>query len=202
MLKQITFLALAFGACVMFNGCGQYDYEIKGGKSDSPEAPAEDAHAHPSEGPRGGHLIELGDCTYHAELLHDEATHTVTVHLLDAAGKQDVAVEAPEVALQLFEGGEFTGYALKPAGDATPASEFSLVDEALCDQLLHAHDLKGRLTVTIDGEQLVGVIEHDDHAHEGHDHGDEGDEAAGHDDDHAGHDDDSADHDHADHDHE
>ena len=32
----------------------------------------EDAHAHPSEGPHGGELIELGNEEYHAELLHPE----------------------------------------------------------------------------------------------------------------------------------
>ena len=67
----------------------------------------QDAHDHSTEGPHGGHLVELGNEEYHAELLHDEAAHSVTVHLLDAAGKQPVAVPLPEVTLQLLRDGQF-----------------------------------------------------------------------------------------------
>jgi hypothetical protein len=58
---------------------------------------------HPTEGPHGGHLIELGNEEYHAELLHDEKTHTVTIHLFAGAAKEPAAVPLEEITLQLFQ---------------------------------------------------------------------------------------------------
>lgn len=127
----------------------------------------ESAQVHPTEGPHGGHLVELGNEEYHAELLHDEITHTVTVHLLDAAGTQPVALSQPEITLQLFQDGQFVKYALKaiPAPDATAgtASQFAIVDEALCDALVHGDETRGRLQVTINGKPYTGTIEHSSH---------------------------------------
>jgi len=62
-------------------------------------------HEHPTERPHGGHLIELGNGHYRAELLHDQNTHTVAIHLLDGTGKQAVAVPLAEITLQLFRDG-------------------------------------------------------------------------------------------------
>ncbi len=153
----------------------------------SRQGPAEEVHVHGeanahshAEGPHGGHLIVLGDEEYHAELLHDEGTHTVTVHLLDAAGKNPVSADAPEVTLQLFQDGQFVDYRLKASEPQAGASELSLADEALCDMLLHAEQLRGRLQVSIAGKQYTGIIEHQAHDHEG-----------------AAHDDDAEQHDHA-----
>jgi len=137
-------------------------------------------HEHPTEGPHGGHLVELGDEEYHAELLHDENTHTVAIHLLDGAGKQPVAIPQTEIALQLFEGGQFVKYALKavqgPGDAAGAASRFEIVDAALCDALCREDETRGRLQVTINGKPYTGTIEHSshgDHDHEGHDHADD-----------------------------
>ena len=134
-------------------------------------------HEHPTEGPHGGHLIELGDEEYHVELLHDENTHTVTVHLLDGPAKQTVAVPLAEITLQLFQEGQFVKYALKAVqgqGDAAgTASRFEIVDATLCDALGHGDETRGRLQVTINGTPYTGTIEHTshgDHDHEGHDH--------------------------------
>lgn len=129
-------------------------------------------HAHPTEGPHGGHLIELGNEEYHAELLHDEATHKVTIHLLDSSGKEPVRQPLPEITMQLFKDGQFVSYTLKavPKPD-TPngaASTFEVVDAGLCDTLCHAETVKGRLQVTIAGKPYTGTIEHDSHDHEGH----------------------------------
>ena len=38
-------------------------------------------HGHASEGPHHGHLIELGEEEYHAELTHDDATGKVRLFL-------------------------------------------------------------------------------------------------------------------------
>jgi len=140
----------------------------------------EAGHEHPTEGPHGGHLVELGDEEYHAELLHDENTHTVTIHLLDGPAKQTVAVPLAEITLQLFQGGQFVKYALKavqgPGDAAGAASRFEIVDAALCDALCHGDETRGRLQVTINGKPYTGTIEHTGHG----DHDHEGDDHAGH----------------------
>jgi hypothetical protein len=125
------------------------------------------AHAHPTEGPHGGHLIELGNEEYHAELLHDENTHTVTIHLLDGPATQAVSVPLPEITLQLFRNNEFENYILTAAanGEAVSGgvSQFEIIDEDLCSALCHDEELRGRINVTIDGTPYVGTIEHHSH---------------------------------------
>ncbi len=176
MFYRVTLVVFAMVVAVSLNGCGSDSSDTHSGQAPGGASPtAQDpGHVHPTEGPHGGHLIELGNEEYHAELLHDEQTHTVTVHLLDAAGKQPVSVPQPEITVQLFRGGQFVSYALKAVreqGDATgTASEFQIVDEALCDALSHEDEIQGRLQVTVDEKPYTGTIEHSSHDHEGHDH--------------------------------
>jgi hypothetical protein len=167
---------IGVAACAFLIGCNR-GTSGNGSPSDQDDekahAPAaEPGHEHPAEGPHGGHLIELGPQQYHAELLHDEAAHTVTIHLLDASGKEAVSADEPHITLQLFKNGQYVDYTLKAAEGA---SEFTLVDEGLCDTLLHDQQVRGRLHVTIGGTQHTGIIEHQAHEHEG-------DEQAEHDD--------------------
>ena len=138
---------------------------------------ADAAHQHPTEGPHGGHLIELGNEEYHAEMLHDEKTHTVTVYLLDGPAKETVSISLAEITLQLFQDGEFVKYGLKavPGQEdaAGSASRFEIVDASLCDALSHDGETRGRLQVTIDGKPFTGTIDHHGHedpGHEGHKH--------------------------------
>ena len=176
MSLRVAFVMLAMVVVFSFSGCGSESSETPPGQP--PETPSSAApgpgHVHPSEGPHGGNLIELGNEEYHAELLHDEQTHTVTVHLLDAAGKQPVSVSQPEIIMQLFQDGRFVSYTMKAVreqGDATgAASEFQIVDEALCDALAHGHEIQGRLQVTVNETQYTGTIELSGHEHEGHSH--------------------------------
>ncbi|OHB66294.1 MAG: hypothetical protein A2V70_12475 [Planctomycetes bacterium RBG_13_63_9] len=138
-------------------------------------------HVHSAEGSHGGHLIELGGGPYCAELLHDASTGTVTVYLLDEAGKEAVAASRPEVALQVFRDGQFVGYALKGVSDgpdgAASASRFTVVDAALCEALADDEQLRGRLQVTIDGKQHTGDLQHSRHDaldDSGHEHAADG----------------------------
>ena len=130
---------------------------------------SEDAAAHPTEGPHGGHLIELGDEEYHAELLHNDSTHTVTVHLLDGPAKQAVAIPEKEITLQLFQNGQFAKHVLTAvSATADPvgtSSCFQAVDAALCGELRDEEEVRGRLQVTIDGKPYTGSLEHMGHDH-------------------------------------
>ena len=60
---------------------------------------------HPEEGPHHGHLIELGKEEFHAELVHDDAAHKVTIYLLDGAAKKTVAVAEKELNINLVVNG-------------------------------------------------------------------------------------------------
>jgi len=167
MLKQWIAGLVCGCLCVFVVGCGPAEDKAK----EEQKEEAHGAHAHPTEGPRGGHLIELGEEEYHAELLHDEETHTVSVFLLDASGKKAVDSKEEEVTLVTTKDGTFADYTLT-AGDET--GEFTLVGEELCDFMCHSDVFKGRLRVTIDGTEYVGHIDYRVHGDCGHDHGDDG----------------------------
>lgn len=124
------------------------------------------AGEHSHIGPHKGHLIELGtNEEYHAELLHDEAAHRVTVYILDGEAKKNVAVTQPELVINVVSGGtpqQFKLAAVTQANEmAGMASCFQLEDHKLCDAL-DSPDSKGRLAIDINGKRFVGELEHHD----------------------------------------
>jgi hypothetical protein len=129
------------------------------------------AHAHPSEGPHHGHLMELGQEEYHAELTHDDATKTVTVYLLDKEAKAPVAIADAEIMLNLVVDGKPLQAILAAApqeGDpAGQASRFSIIDEKVLEAL-EAPKTTGRLNVTIVGKAYTGSVEHHEHGEHKH----------------------------------
>lgn len=165
--------------------------------------PSGHGHAHPTAGPHGGHLIELGSEEYHGELLHSEKTHAVTIYILDGSAKKEVPVAQDAVTLNVVVNSKPTQFVMK-AVDATDAMASQFVVEDV--DLVHAFEddkiTKGKLNVTIGDKPYVGAIEHhahgdgdddhDDHDHDDHDHKDDHDKEHEHDDDH----DHDEDHDH------
>jgi hypothetical protein len=128
-----------------------------------------DSHSHPSEGPHGGSLIELGNEEYHAELLHDDAESKVTVYLLDASAKEFVPTEAQEIKINLSHEGQVEQFVLTAAAQASDgpgkASCFVSTTPEVCEELCHEH-AEGQLVVVINGKQYRGDIHHDhDHEH-------------------------------------
>ena len=132
------------------------------GHAHEDEAKAGAEHAHPEEGPHHGHLIELGEEEYHAELAHDDKTKTVTIYLLDKEAKKTVAIPDMEIVLNLM----VDGTPLQAKLAASPqegdpegeSSRFTITDETV----LEAHDAPkttGRLRVTIAGKEYNGVVE-------------------------------------------
>lgn len=163
---QAAYLVLAFS--VSISGCSQ-------GTSDesSPQAAASgDSHEHPKEGPHHGALIELGEEEYHAELVHDEHAGTVTMYLLDAAGKVAVPTDAAELTINLSHDGQSEQFGLPASPDAGDppgqSSRFASGDPDLAEELDHEH-ADAQLVVTIGGKQFRGVVAHD-HDHDDHDH--------------------------------
>lgn len=167
--QSVTFclstLALTAGSS-MIAGCGKHATEKGEHHAGDGHKEGEAGHGHPSEGPHKGHLIELGKEEYHAELLHDDAAHRITVYLLDGAGKNAVSISEKELVVNAISGGkpvQFKLPATPHAGDpAGQASKFELVDHALCEALDDPKS-KGRLNVTIGGKQYSGEMSHEEH---------------------------------------
>lgn len=126
-------------------------------------------HDHPSQGPHHGELIELGKEEYHAELVHDDATHTITIYLLDSAAKSAVPIDAKGLVVNLIVAGKPQQFTLPAKPDALdPAGKcscFTLTNEPLCEAL-DDKATTGRINIDINGKSLVGKIE--PHEHEGH----------------------------------
>ncbi len=146
------------------------------------EAPAGDsaaaAHNHPSEGPHHGDLVELGDEEYHAEVVHDEAAGMLTVYILDGEAKQQVAIDATEVTINVSHNGAAEQFALAAAPEESDgegqSSRFASNSEELAAHL-DEHGAEPQLVVMIDGKSYRGTIHHGHDHDDGHD--DNGDDA-------------------------
>lgn len=151
-------------------GCSDVDGPAPPTVSTPPPATL-DPHDHPTEGPHGGGLIELGNEEYHAELVHDEATGRVTIYLLDSAAKSAAMTEAAELKVNLSHEGQaeqFVLFSNPQAGDALgTASRFDSTDPELAEELDH-EGVKAQLVVMVGGKQFRGEIHHEHDGHEGH----------------------------------
>lgn len=167
-MKKKWCLALVLGALPIFSGCGNQPAAPGGGAATPPAAA--DAHAHPSEGPHHGALIELGNDEYHAEVVH--SADTVTVYILDAAAAKPVAIDAKEVTINVMHDNKPEQFQLAASPEAFDgvgrSSRFALQDPELVEHLDSAAAAP-KLIVTIDGTPYRGEVHHD-HDHAGHDH--------------------------------
>lgn len=137
-----------------------------------PELPPGSGHAHPSEGPHHGSLIELGNEEYHAELVHDEEAGSVTIYILDGSAKKAVAIEAQEITINLKHDGKPAQFKLNASPDANDpdgkSSRFVSEDKQLAGAL-DAEGADARLVLKIEGKSYNGSLEHS-HDHAGHKH--------------------------------
>lgn len=137
-------------------------------------ASAEEGHDHPEKGPRGGALVELGEEEFHAEVVHDHDSHTVTIFLLDGTARRPVGIDSREVLINVRNGRQGKQYKVAAApqkGDKSGFStRFAVRSEELC-HLLDGHEVDARLQVRIAGRGYSGKIPHiHDHEHGEHDH--------------------------------
>jgi hypothetical protein len=123
--------------------------------------------AHPAQGPHRGSLIEFGDEEFHAELVHDDSTDTITIYVLDKKARRAVPVTARTVTLDIRAAGRSHRYTLVANVRGTEgfgaASVFTASDNLLC-QLLDVDGVSARLTIEIDGKSFVGQL--GKHAHQ------------------------------------
>lgn len=157
--------AVLLGAGALLAGCNSEKTASE--PTDGKAAAAGAAHVHADTGPHGGQLIELGsDGSYHAELVHDEDSHRVTIHILDGAAKAVVPIRQGELLVNLVTEGtprQFPLAALPQPGEAEGMASSFQSEDAELSAALDAPQAKGRLSVTIDGKQYVGEIA--GHAH-------------------------------------
>jgi hypothetical protein len=174
-MRQIlsTAACSALVACYVLGLAGCVKVESGAGESASADG---HEHAHDHEGPHGGHIVELGSETHHAELTHDDESHRIGVYLLDGDAKTAAPIAAESVTINVSEDGKPTAYTLpalaQPGDGSGMASYFELVSEPLCAIICGespAESTTARISITIDGKPFVGIIETDPHAHD-HDH--------------------------------
>lgn len=163
----VTIALLVVAAC----GCDASKSGSSPGGSvsmDAPPPPTVDTHAHPTEGPHHGTLVELGKEEYHAEVVHTK--DAVTVYILDNHAEKAVSIDATEVTINVVHEGkpeQFKLAASPDAGDeAGKASRFTIADAELA---AHIDDSAAapKLSLSIAGKPYRGEIKHD---HDGHDH--------------------------------
>jgi len=163
-MKKITIFAvlLLIAGGFIAGGCSS-----KSGEQTA--APGHEEHGHAETGPHGGELIEVGNEEYHAEILHE--TEAI-VYLLDGTAKSAVAIDAPEVMLNVTHDGASEQFRLAASRDASDpagkASRFVSNDAELVSDLKEGH-AEVELVFTVNGTQYRGALEHD-HEGEGHDH--------------------------------
>lgn len=146
-------------AVLMATGCGRTP-------APAPNTTANgdgEAHVHPTEGPHGGELIELGNEEYHAELLHDEQAGTVTIYILDSHAEKVVPIEATELMINMTRDGQAEQFPLAASAEQTDPEGMSSRFVSNDAQLGAGLDHEGagpQLVVTIAGKQFRGHIEH------------------------------------------
>lgn len=173
-------LAVAGLTILWFAGCSQTGPDPTSGTGASsgvtdasPGSGPHDEHAHPSEGPHHGDLVELGNEDFHAEVVHRD-DGGVSVYILDSAAKSSVPVDAAEVTINITHDGNAEQFKLPAARDAADpegkSSHFSLQDKELASDLDN-HDATAKLVVMINGKSYSGRITHRHGAEHTHDDG-------------------------------
>ena len=120
----------------------------------------------------GGHLIEIGrNHEYHAELVDDQKSQTVTIYMLDSH-MESLTLNEPSIDLVLTENDVTESFVLT-AIQTGGSSEFVSSDEAMLE-LFKDKTVKGKLRVNIEGKPFSGSFDHhphdDDESHAEHDH--------------------------------
>lgn len=126
---------------------------------------------HPTKGPRGGALVELGNEELHAELLHDDEAGTVTVFMLDNEARRYVQVTATELVIQIRHENQAEQFRLKAKpqkGDRAGLTSCFAIRNPRLVQFLDDHHTEARMGIKIGERSFVGRIAH---VHD-HEHGD------------------------------
>ncbi len=138
--------------------------------TDGPLPDSDAEHAHATEGPHHGALLELGNEEFHAEVVHGESGR-VSVYILDSAAQTTVPIEAAELTINITHDGNAQQFKLPAERDAADpegkSSRFSLMDEKLTKGL-DSHEVSARLVVMINRKSYSVKITHTHDANHKH----------------------------------
>lgn len=131
------------------------------------------AHEHGEYGPHGGHLVELGEEEYHAEVVLNPKTKDVTVYILGSDAQKPAPIDAKEVRLELTIDGETGPHVARPSPQKEDhpgeSSRFVLAnDPDIKAKIDDEHELVGHVNVTVKGKSYSGEIEHEHGGHDEH----------------------------------
>jgi hypothetical protein len=151
-------LGLMFGLAA---GCNQQTGDFKTAKQiNEGKKAAGQPHEHESEGPHGGAIVELGDEEYHAEVVIDPKTYTLSVYLLGKDAKTATPIAAEEVTVVTEDDSKLKLKAVPQDGESGgKASKFELAEEATVGPIAKAGFLHGALKLEIDGKPYGGDID-------------------------------------------
>jgi hypothetical protein len=171
-------LAVFTSVGLFLSGCSNGDDEYREFNTEDEHAAEEAEHAHhdhAEHGPHDGHLIELGEHEYHAELVFDAETRISTIYLLGHELSETNAVADAEVVFDLEEDGdeielEFTAVPQDDDPEGT-ASRFQLAADKLPEHIKDIEDFHGHVHITWGDKSYNADIKHDhDHDDHGHEH--------------------------------
>ena len=185
-MKKLSLLLALFAVSMFSIGCDNGASTSTDSTDKSGEVDPHAGHDHSSDGheghdhaahdhtpKHGGHLIEIGrNHEYHAELVDDHKTESITVYMMDSH-MEPLTVNQSSIMLVLTAGSKtetFELMATQPGGSAEFAS-----NDAKMMEMIEGEEVKGKLRITIDGKPFSGAFDHHGHGHE------EGDDS------HAGH---------------
>lgn len=134
------------------------------------------SHQHPTAGPHGGALLELGNEEFHAELLLDEEHNQVTICLLDSSAVKPVEIEVPFLRINVKASDKPRQYKLTPVyvEGREPAGAtdcYAIVSPQLMRDL-HTKGHVAKLSVMIGRKVYSAMIQHapHEHKHVAHEH--------------------------------
>ncbi len=129
-------------------------------------------HVHPTHGPHGGELLEIGKEEFHVEVMLDESKKQLVVYLLEKDAKSSIAIEATYLAVNLMLSGKPVQIKMKSMPQYIDPKGLSSCFGAVSPELIDAlHNPKSdpKLAVRIHNKAYVTKIVHK-HNHAGHDH--------------------------------
>lgn len=170
-MKNLLLLLATSAMMIFATGCTDSSTaSTKGTNDSSTDAHAGHDHSHDHSGhshigSHGGHIIELGrNHEYHAELVDDHESGTVTVYMLDGELKT-LEINQDSITLVLTAGDQTRSFELPSKEGNT--SEFSMSDAQMLEMLAVDH-ADGKLRVTINDKPFTGSFEHHAHDHDDH----------------------------------
>jgi len=178
-MKNLALLFACFAVSAFAVGCTNDDGTGNGtdngnNSNETNDKDDHDGHDHADHDHKpkhGGHLIEIGrDHKYHAELVDDHKTESVTVYMMDG-DMEPLTIKQSSISLVLTSDDKtqtFELMATQPGG----SSEFSSNDAKMME-MIDGEDVTGKLRINIDGKPVSGSFDHHAHGHDGDgdDHG-------------------------------